>query len=162
MSHVVARRAALYPFKVEGGRAWYLVLRRAESVERPGTWEAVRTDLGPTDTAAGAVVAALQHLTALEQVSLWSLDHVEQAYDAEADEVVFCPCFTALVAGDLVLSAVHDASRWLSPREAANTLGREGPRVALDVAHRHVGQVCAAGAFPDPTLRVHLASSPSA
>jgi len=157
MSHVVASRVSLYPFKVEDGRPWYLLLRRPEGAPRaPGAWEAVHSALDATEHASHSAVRALEEQTALEPVSLWAVDHVESRYDHETDEIVLAPCFAMLVTGELELSPLHDASRWLSHREARNAFRSDPSRQALELAHRDVGQVCARGALPDPALRVLL------
>ena len=52
------------------------------------------------------------------------------------------------------LSAEHDASRWLSVREAANLFTFENQRAALEIADRDIGKIVARGGDPSPFFRV--------
>jgi dihydroneopterin triphosphate diphosphatase len=154
MATIVSKTVSLYPFKVEAGRPWYLLLRRGPDRKLPGAWQAVHGHIEKGETSPRAAVRELTEETSLSPVSLWSMDYVERVYDARADEIRLVPCFGALVAGEVKLSSEHDASRWLSAREAANLFTFDNQRAAIDVLNRDVGQVVARGAEPNPFLRI--------
>ena len=154
MAPIVSRTVSLYPFKVEAGRPWYLLLRRGADRHLPGAWQAVHGHVDEGESSARAAVRELLEETSLAPVSLWAADFVERFYEARTDEIHLVPCFAALVSGEVKLSDEHDASRWLSAREAANLFTFENQRAAIDAVHRDVGQVLARGAEPNPFLRV--------
>ncbi len=154
MANIVSRTVSLYPFKIEGGRPWYLLLRRAPGPKLPGAWQAVHGHVQPGESSPRAAVRELREETSLAPISRWAIDYVERVYDQRADEIRLVPCFTALVAGDVKLSAEHDASRWLSSREAANLFTFDNQRLAVEAANRDVGQVFARGGEPNPFLRI--------
>lgn len=154
MAQIVSKTVSLYPFKVEGGRPWYLLLRRGEGNKLPGAWQAVHGHVEKDESSPRAAIRELMEETSLSPVSLWVADYVERVYDARKDEIRLVPCFAALISGEVRLSAEHDASRWLSSREAANLFTFENQRAAIDLIHRDIGQVVAKGGEPSPFLRV--------
>lgn len=154
MVDIVSKTVSVYPLKVEGGRPWYLLLRRAAGGKLPGAWQVVHGHVEAGETAVQAAQRELREETELVPQSLWSLDYVERAYDPRKDEIRLVPCFAALVQEEPKLAAEHDASRWLSVREAIALCTFESQRAALDVLHREIGQVLARGDEPNAFLKV--------
>src|SRR5437867_4464921 len=136
MAELVSRTVSLYPFKVEAGRPWYLLLRRAADKKLPGAWQAVHGHLQLGETSSDAALRELSEETSLTPMSVWAADYVERVYDHVRDELRLVPCFAALISGEIRLSEEHDASRWLSSREAINLFTFENQRAALDVINR--------------------------
>ena len=87
-------------------------------------------------------------------MSVWAADFVERMYDPRKDEIRLVPCFAALVAGEARISGEHDASRWLSQREAVNLFTFENQRAALEIVDRDIGRIVARGGEPSPYLRI--------
>jgi dihydroneopterin triphosphate diphosphatase len=154
MAAIVSRTVSLYPFKVEAGRPWYLLLRRAPGRKLPGAWQVVHGHVREGEPSPAAAVRELVEETALAPTSIWAADFVERVYDVKRDEIRLVPCFAALVSGPIALSEEHDASRWLSSREALNLLTFENQRAGLEAVNRDIGLVVARGAEPNPFLRV--------
>lgn len=154
MPDLVTDRSVLYPAKAEAGRAWFLLFRRAPGQPGAGTWEPVYADLREGEGSARAAVRVLVEQTALQPLALWALDHVETGYDPGIDALRLMPCFVALVAGEVLLSPVHDASRWFSATEAANVLTSEPRRRSVEAAQHGVGAALSRDAEPDPRLRI--------
>lgn len=154
MTQIVSKTVSLYPFRVDGDRPWYLLLRRAPDRKLPGAWQAVHGHAEEGETAVEAAVRELREETELLPVSLWAVDYVERVYDPRKDQIRLVPCFGALVVGDPKLSGEHDASRWLSVREAEGLFTFENQRAALAILHRDVGQVLARGGEPSAFFRV--------
>jgi 8-oxo-dGTP pyrophosphatase MutT (NUDIX family) len=154
MAKIVSRTVSLYPFKIEDGRPWYLCLRRAPDRKLPGAWQAVHGHVDDGESSAEAAVRECHEETSLVPPSLWAVDYVERVFDHARDEIRLVPCFAGLVSGDVVLSKEHDASRWLSVREAVNLFTFENQRAAIEIVHRDVGQVVARGGDATPFLRV--------
>ena len=154
MTKIVSKTVSLYPFRVENGRPWYLLLRRGPDRKLPGAWQAVHGHVEDDEAGPAAALRELTEETSLAPASLWVADYVERVYDPRKDEIRLVPCFTALVSGEVKLSKEHDASRWLSVREAAGLFTFENQRAALEIVHRDVGQVVANGGDPSPFLRL--------
>jgi dATP pyrophosphohydrolase len=154
VTQIVSKTVSLYAFKIEGDRPWYLLLRRGPAKKLPGAWQAVHGHVEEDETAAKAAVRELREETELVPSGVWAVDYVETVYDMKKDEVRLVPCFAALVTGDVKLSAEHDASRWLSVREAANLFTFENQRAALEIADRDIGKIVARGGDPSPYFRV--------
>ena len=154
MTDIVSKTVSLYAFKIEGGRPWYLLLRRGPDSKIAGAWQAVHGHVEKGEKAAEAAVRELQEETELKAISLWAADYVERVFDPRKNEIRLVPCFAALVSGDPQLSREHDASRWLSAREAAALYTFENQRAALELVHRDIGQVIAEGGEPNPYLRL--------
>jgi 8-oxo-dGTP pyrophosphatase MutT (NUDIX family) len=154
MAKIVSKTVSVYPFKIEAGRAWYLLLRRAPDRRLAGAWQVVHGHVDADETCAQAAARELAEETSLDMHSIWSADYVERVFDAEKDEIRLVPCFAAYVSGDVKLSDEHDASRWLSHREATALFTFESQRTALEIVHRGFGGVVAHGRDPNPFLRV--------
>ena len=160
MTEIVSKTASMYPFKIEGDRPWYLLLRRGPGRKLPGAWQAVHGHVEKGETAAETAKRELVEETELEPVTVWTVDYLEHSYDARKDEIRLVPCFAALVAGEVKLSGEHDASRWLSAREAASLFTFENQRAALAILDRDIGRIVARGGEPSPFLRI-VQSGPS-
>lgn len=154
MAAVISDRSVLYVFKVEAGKAWFLLLRGAPGTPNDGVWETIVAEPQGDEGSGRAAVRTLVELTTLDPQALWVIEHVETEYDARIDAVRLMPCFVALVTGEVKLSAVHDASRWFSATEAANTLRSEPKRAAIDAVNREIGVSVAGAIEPDPRLRI--------
>ena len=154
MPEIVSETVSVYPFKVEAGRPWYLLLRRAPGGDNEGAWQAVHGHVDPGETSVETAARELYEETADEPVSMWSVDYVEQYYEVKSDRILLVPCFAALVSGPVVSSPEHDASRWLSHAEAVNLCTFENQRHALEAVHRDVASKVASGAEPLPALKV--------
>jgi hypothetical protein len=153
MAQLASDRTALYAFRIEGGRPWFLLLHREGAPPDRG-WEPVLADPRPGEGSARAAIRVLLEVTELDPVSLFALTHVQTDYDASRDAVRFMPCFAALVAGEVNLSPIHDAARWLSAPEAGNALGTESARRAVEAASHEVAAPLSKGDDPDPRLRI--------
>jgi dihydroneopterin triphosphate diphosphatase len=154
MAGVVSDRSVLYAFRIEGGKPWYLLLRRAPHVDGPGTWESIVAEPRGDEGSGRAAIRTLVEVTSLDPQALWVLEHVETEYDARLDVIRLMPCFAALVAGEVKLGQMHDTLRWFSPTEATNALRAEPKRAAIDAVHREIGALVASGGEPDPRLRI--------
>ncbi|MCG3135818.1 MAG: hypothetical protein HMLKMBBP_03584 [Planctomycetes bacterium] len=154
MPRIECLSAVLYAFKVEQGRAWYLLLRRGPAMPDPGTWETLEALPTQGENSARAAVRVLLEETSLTPIALWALERAEVEFDPHADEIRLKPVYVALVSGEVRSSAAYDTCRWLSDREAVNSLRSEPQRTSLDVVHREVGLVVSRGQEPNPRLRV--------
>ena len=147
-------RAVLYAFKAEGGRPWYLLLRRADGLPGAGTWDTIEAVPFPGESSARAVIRALVDETALDPQGLWALDRAETIFEHAKDLIRIRPVYAALVTGDITLIPKHGSSRWLSDREMLSTLKSAQQRASLEEVNAAVATAVARGQEPDPRLRV--------
>lgn len=156
MPKIVSNTVSVYPFRVEGDRPWYLLLRRAQGKKLSGAWQAVHGHIEEEETAVDAALRELHEETELVPQSLWAIDHVERMYDPRKDQIRLVACFAVLVSGEAQLAAEHDSKRWLTEREATGLFTFENQRAALAVLHRDIGNVIATGGEPSEYLRIPL------
>jgi len=98
-----------------------LVLRRAPSAVRPGSWETVHGRIDAGEAPHQAALRELQEETGIPPLRFYNLSRVESFYLHKSDEVALIPAFVALVAPDAepTLSEEHDRAEWL-PLAAAS------------------------------------------
>lgn len=110
----------VYILRGGGDALEVLLLRRARTRTRGGSWEAVHGKIDPGETPVAAARRELREETGCTPLTLYNLSRVEQFYSHTADEVVLVPAFVAFVASDAVihLSDEHDTLLWLTPADA--------------------------------------------
>ena len=156
MPKIVSNTVSVYPFRVEGDRPWYLLLRRAQGKKLAGAWQAVHGHIEDEETAVDAALRELREETELVPHGLWSVDYVERLYDPRKDQIRLVACFAVLVSGEAQIAAEHDSKRWLTEREASGLFTFENQRAALAVLHRDIAQVIASGGEPSEYLRLSI------
>ena len=154
MSGLVPERAAVFAFKIDSGRPWYLLFRRAMESTGGGAWETLLALPQTGESTARAAVRTVLDVATLQTTALWALDHAEVEYDPADELVRFVPSFAALVAGEAQHGATHDVCRWFSATEAANALVLPARRAALESVHQTIGQVVARGGETPTRLRI--------
>jgi len=155
MPDIISKNVSVFPFKVEGGRAWYLLLRRSAGRKLQGTWQVVHGEVENGEETFRSAVRGLAEQTGVAPVALWAVDYLEQFHDILTDSIRLVPCFTAQIQGDLQLSDEHDASRWLSFREAQGLCTFRNQREALETVERDVANLVAKGTEPAEFLRLY-------
>lgn len=110
----------VYVLRGRGDALEVLLLRRARTQARGGSWEAVHGKIDPGETPTAAARRELHEETSCTPLALYNLSRVEQFYSHTSDEVVLIPAFVAFVAADAVihLSEEHDTLLWLTPDDA--------------------------------------------
>jgi dATP pyrophosphohydrolase len=155
MPEIVSNTVSVYAFKVEAGRAWYLLLRRTEGGKLAGAWQVIHGKVEEDEETFRAAVRELVEETGLAPVGLWSVDFLEHFHDILSDTIRLSACFAAQIQGEPELSEEHDASRWLSFREAQNLCTFRNQREALEVIQHDIANVVAKGAEPAEFLRLY-------
>lgn len=135
---VSVRVVDVYPYRVDGARCEWLLLRRATGRAYAGQWRMVGGKINPGETAWQAALRELAEETGYAVgaglLAAWALPSVNTFYDWQRDAVSLTPAFAAEVTGDPQLDAEHDAFEWLSADEAASRLGWPEQRRLLTLA----------------------------
>lgn len=127
----------------EGGaadRIEYLMLRRVP--ERGGFWQSVSGNMNEGEEAESAARREVREETGFEPQGVLTLETIN-VFSRPGDERTYLePCFGVEVgSGEPILSAEHDAHRWLEFREARELLPYAGMRKALDELDRRLAEV---------------------
>lgn len=127
MPEFSAHAVDVYPYRAgRGGGTEWLVLRRAPGRSDAGRWRMVGGKIRPGETAWETALRELAEETGWRPGAglrtLWALPSVNAFYEWRADRVVLAPAFAALVEGEPILDAEHDAAAWLPAEEAASCL----------------------------------------
>ena len=116
----------VYPYRADGTRHDWLVLRRAEGRAYAGQWRMVGGKIDSGETAWQAALRELAEETGFAVghglARFWALPSVNTFYEWQRDTVTLAPAFAAEVAGAPQLDAEHDAFEWLPADEAAARL----------------------------------------
>ena len=151
----------VYPYRVDGGTAAWLVVRRAAGHAYAGQWRMVGGKIEPGETAWQAALRELAEETGFAARSgltaFWALPSVNTFYEWTRDTVALIPAFAAEVTGDPQLDGEHDAFEWLPADEAAARLAWPEQRRLLTLA----SDLLASGARP-PELAIPLDAGPAA
>lgn len=135
-------------FRRTGRRVEFLCLRRAHTRRLPGIWQPVTGKRRRGETAFAAARREVREETGLEPRRWWALEEPTLLYQAQRDEVIAIPVFTAEIGPrDRVrLSNEHDGRAFLPAREAGRRYLWESQRRALEDVRR---QVLRGGALAD-------------
>lgn len=128
---------AVWIFRRRGGMLELLLLRRAADRYLGGMWQGVTGSIEAGEHVATAALREVHEETGLGPGAIevfYDLDMVNSFYEPEADAVMTEAVFALRVTGSAqpVISAEHDALRWVSPDEARRLLVWPAWRVALD------------------------------
>ncbi|MDQ8155411.1 MAG: NUDIX domain-containing protein [Gemmatimonadota bacterium] len=123
-------------------RGWqHLALRRAAATRCPGTWEAVHGRIERGESPPDAARREVREETGFVIERLYSLT-VNPFFMKSTGTVELAVAFVAVVgAGDVVLSAEHDAHQWLSRAAARRRYHWPRERESLD----HMAQLFKGG-----------------
>lgn len=115
----------VYPFHLdEQGLLRFLVLRRRDDVQLPGSWQPVSGKIREGERIREAFVRQVRIKTGQAPVELYKLDIVNSFYDDYYDTVMFVPCAACrLPTTDVTFSEeFHQDARWVTKDEASALL----------------------------------------
>lgn len=141
MPKLASRKVEVHVFRRRRGRVEFLTLRRSPSRRRlPGAWQPVTGKIRFRESAAHAAVREVYEETGLRPTRFWALESPIVYFDVQEDTVEMLPLFAAEIPAGarIVLSAEHDAYRFLSRKRAGKRYVWEAQRVALAACHREV------------------------
>jgi len=124
-------------FRVRGGAAEILLIRRAPGRILPGLWQCVSGGLEPGErVAAGALREVVEEtgFGADDIEAFYDLDLVNQFHEPSVDAVLTAAVFAVRVRPDAepVLSHEHDGARWMPIDTAHREVVWPGYRTAIE------------------------------
>jgi len=129
------------PFRVREKTTEYLLLRRSAGEPLyPGMWQFVTGRVEAAETATAAALRELREETGCAPESFWVVPSVSAFYDPSADAIRSVVLFAARLpcAGNVRLSAEHDAHAWLPPPAARQGLVWPSQRHCLDIVEEYI------------------------
>ncbi len=141
----------VYPYRLAGAGAEWLLLRRAAGVAYAGAWRMVGGEIEPGEVAWQAALREVREETGRAPIRAWVIPSVNAFYEWQHDRINLAPAFAAALDGDPTLDREHDAFAWLPADEAAARLGWPEQRRLLLLADRLLR---GGGPLPDLVLPV--------
>ncbi|TMQ52191.1 MAG: NUDIX domain-containing protein [Candidatus Eisenbacteria bacterium] len=141
MPKLVCTKVEVYIFRRRRGRVEILALRRAPNRRLlPGVWQPVTAKIEAGERALDCAFREVVEETGITPRRLWAIGTVTVYFDGAADTVNALPLFAAEVdpKASVTLSREHDASAFVSPREAGRRFLWESQRRGLEVLGREV------------------------
>jgi dATP pyrophosphohydrolase len=145
MPEIVANMVQVHPFRLRGGVAEYLLLRRSEQEEYgPGIWQVITGGIEPRERSIDAARRELLEETGLAAERWFALPTVASFYFEPTDQLILSPIFGCMLSSgaEPVLSIEHIEHRWLSLDDAINLLiyptHRQGKREVEEYIRAHL------------------------
>ncbi|MYE05891.1 MAG: NUDIX pyrophosphatase [Chloroflexi bacterium] len=117
---------AVYVVRPSENDTELLMLQRPEGHRFAGSWQTVGGHIEEKqgETAWQAAIRETNEETGLDVERWFRIDRPETFYNPENDTIYFVPAFAALVAAgsEPTISDEHQAWRWLSPNDAAESV----------------------------------------
>ncbi len=108
---------------MEGEEALFLLLKRAEDRIYPGIWQCVTGKIEPPEKPFRTALREVREETGLQPEKLWTVEQVNQYYEAKPDRMNLIPVFAVRVSSsDVILSAEHTDYKWCAVQEATDQL----------------------------------------
>ncbi len=101
----------------------FLLLKRARDRIYPGIWQCVTGKIEPDEKPFTTALREVREETGLDPEALWTVEQVNQYYEAGPDRMNLIPVFAAEVSASIVtLSDEHIAYQWCDIQEAEQLL----------------------------------------
>ena len=148
MSILAVDKVEVYVFCRRRTGVQFLALRRAPGRSLPGVWQPVTGKIELLETIAEAARREVHEETGLDPKQWWRLELTTLCLDAKGRTIMALPLLAAEVGAreTVKLSKEHDASRFVSAREAARLFLWDSQRQGLAAVER---QVLAGGPLAD-------------
>lgn len=110
-------------FRRTAGEPSFLLLKRARDRIYPGIWQCVTGKIEPDEKPFTTALREVREETGLAPQALWTVEQVNQYYEAGPDRLNLIPVFAAEVNTSVVtLSDEHIAYQWCDIHEAEQLL----------------------------------------
>lgn len=137
----------VYPYRFSGGKAEFLLLKRAGGKIYEGQWRMIGGKVHPGETFWQAALRELQEETQFKPVKFWSIPSLNQFYEPATDQVHQIPAFGAEIStGDeVVLDDEHSEAEWFPADRATSLILWPEQQRLLTIAH----QIITKGTIPE-------------
>lgn len=127
----------LYPYKLNGKKISYLLLKRASGRIYDGQWRMIGGKALSGESYWEAALRELKEETALKPQSMWTIPSVNSFYEHQTDSILSIPAFAAEIdeTSPIILDSEHSEFAWFSLDEALDKIFWPEQRRLLTLAH---------------------------
>jgi len=136
MASVTVRVVDCYVYRQTDDGLKFLLMKRNLNKIYEHLWQGVAGKIEDGETASEAAVRELKEETGLDPVNMFVADHVSRFYEVHGDRVNLVPVFGMEVDSDeVMLSEEHVDFKWVTIKEALNTLVWTGQKKGIQTVH---------------------------
>ena len=136
MADVTVRVVDCYVYRQTDDGLKFLLMKRNLNKIYEHLWQGVAGKIEDGETASEAAVRELKEETGLDPVNMFVADHVSRFYEVHGDRVNLVPVFGMEVDSDeVMLSEEHVDFKWVTIKEALNTLVWNGQKEGIQTVH---------------------------
>ena len=136
MADVTVRVVDCYVYRQTGDGLKFLLMKRNLNKIYENLWQGVAGKIEDDETAPEAAIRELKEETGLDPVNMFVADHVSRFYEVHGDRVNLVPVFGMEVDSDeVMLSEEHVDFKWVTIKEALNTLVWNGQKEGIQTVH---------------------------
>jgi dATP pyrophosphohydrolase len=136
MADVTVRVVDCYVYRQTGDGLKFLLMKRNLNKIYENLWQGVAGKIEDGETAPEAAIRELKEETGLDPVNMFVADHVSRFYEVHGDRVNLVPVFGMEVDSDeVMLSEEHVDFKWVTIKEALNTLVWNGQKEGIQTVH---------------------------
>jgi dATP pyrophosphohydrolase len=136
MASVTVRVVDCYVYRHTDDGLKFLLMKRNLNKIYEHLWQGVAGKIEDGETAPEAAIRELKEETGLDPVNMFVADHVSRFYEVHGDRVNLVPVFGMEVDSDeVMLSEEHVDFKWVTIKEALNTLVWNGQKEGIQTVH---------------------------
>lgn len=136
MADVTVRVVDCYVYRQTDDGLKFLLMKRNLNKIYENLWQGVAGKIEDGETAPEAAIRELKEETGLDPVNMFVADHVSRFYEVHEDRVNLVPVFGMEVDSDeVMLSEEHVDFKWVTIKEALNTLVWNGQKKGIQTVH---------------------------
>lgn len=127
----------LYPYKLEGEKFFYLLLKRAAGRIYDGQWRMIGGKVHSGESHWEAALRELNEETTLKPKLMWTIPSINSFYEYQTDKILNIPAFAAEIDGSspIILDSEHSEYAWFSVDEAIDKIFWPEQRRLLTLTH---------------------------
>ena len=114
----------------------FLLLKRSKDTAYPGTWQGVTGKIENSELPYKTALRELMEETGLNAEKIWTIDKVNNFYDAERDIMNLIPVFGVTVnSTNIVVSREHSEYKWCNINETIKLLTWTQQKKGVKIFH---------------------------
>jgi len=136
MASVTVRVVDCYVYRQTDDGLKFLLMKRNLNKIYEHLWQGVAGKIEDGETAPEAAIRELKEETGYDPVKVFVADHVSRFYEVHGDRINLVPVFGIEVNSDeVILSEEHIDFKWVTIKEALNTLVWNGQKKGIQTVH---------------------------